>query len=77
MDISLTDFMVHVDETLEPVEMDRLEDSLRTNACVVSACTSPRDPHLLLVAFNPECTSSGIILNQVKSQGVHAELVGL
>jgi hypothetical protein len=32
---------------------------------------------MLVVTYNPACTSSGKLLNMVQAQGVHAELVGL
>jgi hypothetical protein len=69
--------MVHVDESIPPEAMHRLEDVVRTDVCVVSACTSNDNPHMLMVTYNPECTSSGKLLNMVRAQGVRAELVGL
>lgn len=73
----ISDLIVHVDESLETEELHRLEDYVRTDACVISACASHEDPHILLVTFNPQCTSSRNILNLVTSKGLHAELVGL
>jgi len=69
--------IVHVDDTLPPEKMHELEDAVRTDACVISACSSNQNPHMLLVTYNPACTSSGKVLNMVQAQGVHAELVGL
>lgn len=75
--MDIVDMAVHVDETLPLERMHELEDVVRTDACVISACTSNDDPHMLLVTYNPACTSSGQLLNMVQAQGVHAELVGL
>lgn len=77
MDIAIVDMMVHVDEALSPERMREIEDAVRRDACVVSACTSNTDPHLLMVTYNPDCTTSGSVLSAVQSQGVHAELVCL
>lgn len=77
MDIPIVDMMVHVDETLSPERMRDLEDAVRGDVCVISACTSNTDPHLLMVTYNPDCTTSGNVLGTVQSQGVHAELVCL
>lgn len=77
MDISVVDVMVHVDESIPAEEMYKLENMVRSDACVIGACTSKEDPHLLMVSYNPECTSSGKVLNLVRAQGLHAELVGL
>jgi hypothetical protein len=32
---------------------------------------------MMMVTYNPACTSSGNVLHMVQAQGVHAELVGL
>lgn len=77
MGTSIVDLMVHVDESIPAEAMHKLEDAVRTDACVISACTSNENPHLLLVTYNPECTSSRKVLNMVRAQGVHAEVVGL
>lgn len=75
--MDIVDMIVHVDETLPAEQMHELEDVVRSDACVISACTSHEDPHMLLVTYNPECTSSGKVLNMVQAQGIHANLVGL
>lgn len=77
MDIPMPDVMIHVDESLPPQEMRRLEERLRTDRCVISACTSHQDPHLLLVTYNAECTTAHDLLALVIREGVHAELIGL
>jgi hypothetical protein len=71
--MNIIDMTVHVDETLSPEKMHALEDAVRADACVISAC-STHDPHLLVVTFNPECTNRENVLHRVQAQGVHAEL---
>lgn len=75
--MDIVDMIVHVDERVPAEKMHELEDAVRTDACVISACSSNENPHMLLVTYNPACTSSGKVLNKVQAQGVHAELVGL
>jgi hypothetical protein len=75
--MDIVDMIVHVDETIPSEKMHELEDTVRTDACVISACSSTENPHMLVVTYNPACTSSGKLLNMVQAQGVHAELVGL
>jgi hypothetical protein len=75
--MDIVDMIVHVDETIPAEKMHELEDAVRTDACVISACSSNENPHMLLVTYNPACTSSGKVLNMVQAQGVHADLVGL
>ena len=58
MEISILDMMVHVHEPLPMDEMHRLEDYVRSDSCVISACTSPENSHMLMVTYNSQCTSS-------------------
>ena len=75
MDISVVEMIVHVNETVPAERMNELEEVLRTDACVISACSS--NPHLLMVTYNPACTSSSNVLSMVQAQGFDATLVGL
>jgi hypothetical protein len=75
--MDIVDMMVHVDEAIPVEKMHELEDLVRTDACVISACTSHENAHMLLVTYNPACTTSSNVLHMVQAHGVHAELVGL
>lgn len=75
--MDIVDMIVHVDETVPTERMHELEDVVRTDACVISACTSHENAHMLLVTYNPACTTSGNVLHMIQAQGVHANLVGL
>ena len=77
MHISISDFIIHVDETLTREQLDRLEASIREHSCVVSAGAHDRTPHLMLVAYDPECVDSKTILANVTSQGFRATSIGL
>lgn len=77
MEISIADVVVHIDESLSKEALAKLEDAVRTDECVISASVPVGKTHLMLVAFNPDCTSAKKILCKVTEQGVHAELVGL
>ncbi|MDO9386312.1 MAG: hypothetical protein Q7T65_06355 [Thiobacillus sp.] len=75
--MDIVDLMVHVDEAIPVEKMHELEDMVRTDSCVISACTSHENAHMLLVTYNPACTTSSKVLHMVQAQGVRAELVGL
>lgn len=77
MEISIADVLVHIDESLSKEGLAKLEEAVRGDECVVSASVPVGKMHLMLVAYNPECTSAKNILIKVKEQGVNAELVGL
>ncbi len=75
--MDIVDMIVHVNETIPAERMHELEDVVRTDACVISACSPNDNPHLLMGTYNPACTNSGNVLNMIQAQGVHANLVGL
>ncbi len=77
MDIQLADVIVHIDETLPKSQRTHIEEMLRTMDGIVSVHNPDDRPHLSVVEFNPDVSSSAEILKMVKSQGVHAELIGL
>jgi cell division protein FtsX len=77
MDIQLADVVVHIDQTLERERRAEIEEQLRAIDGVVSVRNPDDRPHLAIVEYNPEKTSSEMILSMVLTQGVHAELVGL
>lgn len=77
MEISIADVLVHIDESLSKEALENLENVVRKDECVISASVPAGKIHLMLVAFNPECTSSKKVLFNVNKEGVHAELVGL
>lgn len=76
MNPAIADFMIHVNETLPEPEMLRLADSVCDDACVMSACVSQSDPHLILVNYDSNCASARDILAKFSGQGVHAQAVG-
>jgi hypothetical protein len=77
MDIKLVDVTVHIDETVDHATRERIGDSLRALDGVVAAASHDERPHLMVVEYNPDRVSSQAILARVRSEGVHAELVGL
>lgn len=77
MDIKLVDVTVHIDETLSQTQRQNVEQKLRELDGVVSVAIHDSKPHLVVVEYNPDRTSSSAILGAVKDTGAHAELVGL
>lgn len=76
MDINLATIMLHIQEPLDEPLRRSLEDTIREDACVVSVGMPERPPHVMVVAYNPACTSSENILRRTASIGLHATLVG-
>ncbi|MDH4224555.1 MAG: ATP-binding protein [Deltaproteobacteria bacterium] len=76
-EIFLADVVVHIDETLDPAYLARMETHLMALEGVHSVLMHENKPHLMKVGFHPEKVHTMDILQQVIRQGVHAELIGL
>jgi hypothetical protein len=74
--MSLSDFVIHIDESLDEFDVDEVEQAANACAGVVSAHVSPHRPHLMLIAYDPERGRSTQILGAVRSLGLHGQLVG-
>ena len=77
MSTNLADVFVHIDETLPIDQLKTFEDHIHKIGGVVSACNRDDEHHLICVVYDSEQVKSHDILVAVKSEGVHAELVGL
>ena len=74
--MSVSDILIHIDEDLNEQQRKSLEDSMRDINGVVAPRFNSGKEHLLLVAFNPEVTTTSALLANVKSLGYNAQLVG-
>ena len=77
MDIQLADVTLHIDENLNDEQRGSIEESIRALDGVVSVHNPDNTPHLTMVEYNPEVTSSSAILERVTRQGAHAQIIGL
>ena len=77
MTTNCSDVIVHIDETLQSNQLNTLEDDIFKIGGVMSACNRDDKPHQILVTYNPEQVNAHDILVKVRSEGVHAELVGI
>jgi hypothetical protein len=72
MSEAISDFMVHVGESLNAEELRQLEESVHHVQCVISAGFSQHAPHLMTVVYDCECTHAKDILDHVRDAGMHA-----
>jgi hypothetical protein len=77
MSTNIADVVVHIDETLPLDQLKNLEDHIHKLGGVVSAINRDDRPHLISVSYDPALVKSHDILVKIRSEGVHAELVGL
>ncbi len=77
MDISISDVTVHINETLDAAQLDALDTALRELKGVVSVRFQTDNPHLAMVSYDPDRTTSRKILELVSDHpfGGHADLI--
>lgn len=75
--MSLSDFVIHIDEDLNPLAINDAENVAGACLGVVSAHISPQHPHLMVVAYDPSRGCSSHILGAVRTLGLHGQLIGL
>lgn len=76
MSISLADVLIHIDEGLTPGRRQEVETRLRDVEGVVSVKIPDERPHLTIVEYLHDKTSAQGLLQTVRGEGVHAQLVG-
>lgn len=77
MDISLSDVLIHIDENLSTARRAEVEDRLRNVDGVVSVHNPDDKPHLTVVEYRPDKVDSQALLHTARTDGIHAQLVGL
>ena len=75
--MSISDVMIHINETLSADARFALEERLRQVEGVVAPRFNPDRDHLLLVAFDPDKAHPANLLSAVKTAGYAAQLVGV
>jgi len=68
--------VLHIDDTLGETHRNDIEVALESEQGVSSAHFTERRPHLMVVEYDPELTSSVHILEKVTGHRVRAELIG-
>jgi len=69
------DITIHINQELDREKREELELSMRR----IDGVIAPRFnlPHLLVVLYNSEKTSTSVLLDAVRGKGYQAQLVGL
>jgi hypothetical protein len=74
--MNINDVVIHVNETLDSQERHALEDQMREVDGVIAPRFNDRKTHLMIVAYDPDHTSTMTLLDTVRSQGYHAQHCG-
>ena len=71
----ITDLIIHVDESIDHREEQLLLGEVRKMEGVMTP--EFNRPHLMMVTYNPEKVNSYELLTTVRSEGYHAQLIGI
>ena len=75
--MQISDFLVHIDETLNQPALESIEDDIRRGRGVVSAGHHAHTPHLVQVLYDSDQTRMAQIVGEVRQHGLHAQAVGM
>ncbi len=75
--MDMVDILINVHPNLSNEERSQLDDELRSVEGIISVHFSTEHPHLMTLEYNPEKTSSDILLKHVGERGVEASKIGL
>ena len=76
-EIKLVDVTIHIDNEADADTRGKIDAALRTLRGVVSVHMPNEEPHLLVVEYNPDVTTSTHMLTTVRELAGHAEMIGL
>jgi hypothetical protein len=76
-DIKLVDVTIHIDKDTNADTREKIDSALRSLNGVVSVHMPTNEPHLLVVEYNPDETTSEHMLTTVRELAGHAEMIGL
>ena len=71
------DVIIHVDETIAHDRRMKIADIVGAHAGVAGVTHHDEKPHLMIVKYDPQAVTAHALLDLVRGEGVHAELVGL
>jgi hypothetical protein len=72
-----TDFLIHIDETLNDPALEAIENDIRQGRGVVAAGHSADSPHLVQIVYDSDETRMATIMEDVRQHGLHAQAIGM
>ena len=76
-DIKLVDVTIHIDKDTDAAMREKIDAALRGIDGVISVHMPQNETHLVVVEYNPDATSSSVLLASVREMAGHAEMIGL
>ena len=72
----MSDVTIHIDEALNQRSMQALGEDISHHGGIKRVDFTHKHPHLMVVRFDHEKTSSHAVLSAFTEHGLHAELIG-
>lgn len=76
-EIKLVDVTIHIDAETDAETRGKIDAALRALRGVISVHMPNEEPHLIVVEYNPDVTTSTHMLTTVRELAGHAEMIGL
>lgn len=77
MGTTLADVLVHVNENMDEARLRGIEQDMRNDAGVISVGHRTGQSHLLMVVYDSGVTQAASLLQPLRAQGLHAQVIGL
>ncbi len=75
--MEMVDVTIHIDRTLDSNQRAKIADALRARKGVMGVATHDDKPHLMIVSYDPDQTTSKELLQGVIDMGGRAQLIGV
>ena len=70
------DVLFHIGEALDEKGVNEVEHDMAFHQGVRTACVNCKNPHLMLVDYDPLEVKAQALLGSLRSRGLHAAMVG-
>lgn len=77
MSTTLSEVVVHLDESVDEATLQALEQGIRRDLGVVSVGHRANQRHLMVVVYDSAVARASSILHTFRERGLHAQLVGM
>lgn len=77
MGTTLADVLVHVNENIDEATICSIEQDMRNAVGVIAVDRRAGQSHLLRVVYDPGVTQAVRLLQPLRAQGLHAQVIGL
>ncbi|MDX9994420.1 MAG: hypothetical protein RBS28_03780 [Rhodocyclaceae bacterium] len=77
MATTLADVLVHVNENMDEAALRNIEQDIRKDIGVISVGHRSGQTHILMVVYDSGATRAAKLLQPLRAQGLHVQVIGL